>query len=375
MKDGIYFGLPEHEYHALERLSASGISKLAISPGAFWAASWMNPDKEADDPDKPDRVIGRAYHCAYFEPDLVNAKYVRRPDLPDRVLRTDADVKAYLKSIGATQTKGGESADERARRLQEIDPSAPPIASQLKAAFLAEAGDRTVIEPDTWDQIQHDYASAMAHPEIAPLLTGGFAEVSILWTCPDSGISMKARIDKLHADKFVDLKSFTNTRDRPVRQAVIAEVQYRGYYRQMRLYQTAIEAAKDPGMKVFSRAETPEQAAAERAFVAVLRAHVGRLPCWLVWQEKGPAREQMADELVLEMLPEGVREQSIGTSTEKFRSEPSLLGRLADVEIERGKLTFYQCREAFGENRWRTLAPVGQITDKDFSDYFLEGEI
>ena len=39
MKDGIYFNLPEAEYHALPRLSASEIKEILVSLATYWANS------------------------------------------------------------------------------------------------------------------------------------------------------------------------------------------------------------------------------------------------------------------------------------------------------------------------------------------------
>ena len=46
LEDGIYFDLDEDQYHAEERLSASGICNMLVSPPTFWANSWLNPDKD-----------------------------------------------------------------------------------------------------------------------------------------------------------------------------------------------------------------------------------------------------------------------------------------------------------------------------------------
>ena len=81
-EDGIYFNLPEAEYHALRRLSASGIKNILISLPTFWAKSWMNPEvADSDDKDTNAQILGRAYHAAIFEPETLADRYAGEPDL------------------------------------------------------------------------------------------------------------------------------------------------------------------------------------------------------------------------------------------------------------------------------------------------------
>ena len=81
LPDGIYFNLDERVYHALPRLSASGINNLLVSPATFWNESWLNPDKK--DEDTPARILGRAYHTARLEPHKFDTQFVCELDKED----------------------------------------------------------------------------------------------------------------------------------------------------------------------------------------------------------------------------------------------------------------------------------------------------
>src|SRR3546814_13994804 len=74
--DGIYFGLPADVYHAVERLSSSGIQKICVSPATFWRGSWFDPDRPEPDADETIwQILGRAYHTARLEPHLFESLY------------------------------------------------------------------------------------------------------------------------------------------------------------------------------------------------------------------------------------------------------------------------------------------------------------
>src|SRR5690606_73558 len=79
--DGIYFDLPADVYHAVPRLSSSGVQKLCVSPATFWRGSWLDPDRPDPDEDATKaQILGRAYHTARLEPHLFEQLYVRELD-------------------------------------------------------------------------------------------------------------------------------------------------------------------------------------------------------------------------------------------------------------------------------------------------------
>jgi hypothetical protein len=365
--DGIYFNLPEDQYHALERLSASGIKNILISIPTFWAKSWMNPEvADNDDDDTKAQILGRAYHVAIFEPETLAHRYAGEPDLAsfEGMVMTDTEVKAALKEYGASQSKAGELSVDRALRLEELGFS-KPIKSLVLADFQEALGDRQPIGSKYWTQIMRDLERIKANPEIHDLVTGGASEVTILWTCPDSGIPMKARIDKLKQDCFVDLKSFANSNGKQVNQAINDQVQFYKYYLSMRVYQIAIsmigkltlhDADEDQIklMQDLAKIKTPHQP-------------------WLFFQEKGGIPNLLARKLKLQRFPEGVDMQSTGAEDHTFSQSDGVLCRKADIEIQRAKQLFLQAMTIYGpDQEWYPMDMIGEIGDEDFRDWFLD---
>lgn len=387
LADGIYFNLPEPEYHALPRLSASGIKEILTSLPTYWARSSMNPDREQADNDSLARQLGRAYHTAIFEPDQLDARFVCEPDpedFPD-ALMTDTAVKQMLKEIGQTQTKTGELAADRAERLRASGYDGE-IWSVIKGRWEEKRGDRQAIASKYWRQIERDMQRIADNPEVAELVHGGFAEVSILWTCPDSGIPMKARLDKLKADYFLDLKSFANSNGKPVNQFIADQVRFNRYYIQARLYQRAVDMIRDLGLKVEGEAYTPEEHEAHKEIVRQIKSRAMPHKVWYFFQEKNGIPNLLVREIKLQRLPDGVEEQMIGsrqdaewngdTETARdldFKLADSILARKADMEIARAKQLYAQAMEIYGANQpWYPFDIIGTIEDGDFSDYWLD---
>lgn len=370
MKNGIYFNLTEDDYHALNRLSASGMKNMLISVPTFWAKSWMNKDKPEDDGDKEHLILGRAYHTAIFEPERMNARFAGEPNLDgiDGILTTDTMVKAELKALGEAQTKAGEVSVDRARRLRDLGFKGQ-IKSLIDAEFEAGLNGRQAIKSGHWAQILQDIDRIAENPEIQELVSRGSAEVTILWTCPETGIDMKARIDKLASDRFVDLKSFANANGKPVNQAIIDQVQYNRYYLSMRNYQHAIAAIGECDLQIMDDASETQIADIE-----TLRGQKNPLEAWLFFQEKSGIPNLLVRHLRLNVYPEGYDAQAIASKRNDFKVGPSVLARKADIEIQRAKVLFKQACEVYGTDGepWFPFDMLGQIGDDDFNPYFLD---
>lgn len=371
MPDGIYFDLEEGAYHALHRLSASGIKNMLVSVPTFWAKSWMNEERAQNDEDSTKaQILGRAYHVAIFEPETLGARYAGEPDLSaiDGILNTDTEVKAALKELGQPQSKAGENAYERAQRLVAMGYEGP-IKAIILGEFKDNLGGRQPIGSAFWAQIEKDIERIEANPEILELVTGGFSEVTILWTCPNSGIKMKSRIDKLKSDMFVDLKSFANANGKPVNLAIRDQVQYYKYYLSLRVYQQAVAMIGKLDLQI----KDEETSEARDSLIEALRARTQPLQPWLFFQEKGGVPNLLARKLKLQRYADGVDVQSIGAEDHDFKLADGLLALKADVEIDRAKKLFNDAIATYGtESEWYPFDMLGEIGEGDFSDWFLD---
>jgi len=181
VKEGIYFGLPEDEYHPDEALGSGDMRKLRTNPADWWWESPLNPHRPPDT-DTPAKLRGRAMHTLVLDGKrLFDRRYMRGPDHTEEM--TAAEKGALTKSFNAEAKKAG------------------------KRVLPSEAYDRIVI------------ASAMIakNPHLATAFSGGAPEVSVFWE--RDGDRRKARFDYLKPRGIGDLKSITNMLDLPFPQA------------------------------------------------------------------------------------------------------------------------------------------------------------
>lgn len=380
IEDGVYFDLPAEVYHAVPRLSASGLQKLCVSPATFWRGSWLDPDRpELDEDETKAQQLGKAYHCARLEPETFHERYVRaidKSELPQKgLLTSDAAIKAALKDLGEPQTQGNESIPDRARRLVDAGYQGTILALVVEE-WEEQRNGRIAIPGKFFDQIVADMEGIRETGDIAELLTGGFAEVSIFWT-DAHGLKMKARLDYLTLAFWSDLKTFDNTRGKETDEAVADFMRYNRVHVQAATYRDATEAVRTGGLDV--RGEATEE---QRKLVYDLRTKARPLLCWYVFQEKNGVPNLLAREfpfygvsatteaeiqaLVEAGDQEGVR-QALGSA--------SMLYNRALHDIDRAKRNFVLYSQVYEPGKpWRPIEPRRRFSDLDFNTYWLEGK-
>lgn len=238
MNEGIYFNLPEDEYHAAPGLSNSAMKDLYVSPLNFW-------DKHIN-PEPPEReetsaqTIGKALHCRLLEPVRFRAEYVRALDKGDYVdlLDTQDNLKTFCRSndLPVSGNKG-----ELINRIHAAGHN-PLIWEELKTQHEKQSEGKVVLKPADYDLIEEAAGKAMADPLILQLLKDGFPEVSIF--VEDEGVMLKCRIDYLRVGGSVDLKTFNNSRGKPAQKAIFESLYYEGYYIQAAVYHYIRELAR-----------------------------------------------------------------------------------------------------------------------------------
>lgn len=230
--DGIIFGLPDADYHAIPRLSTSGIKTICVSPLDFWFDSWLNPEREPDT-DTPAKKLGRAYHKLLLEGDAAfDAAYAVAPskeDHPDALDGAEA-LKAKCDELGLK--KSGRIAD-LCERIREASPDIE-LWLDIMSAFSAKASGRELLTKAQWLEIQRVRFVLNHMPNIKGAFTGGFPEVTLLWTDKQTGIPMKARLDYLKpragAAAILDVKSFGNVMGRPLDEIPETEIARNDYF-------------------------------------------------------------------------------------------------------------------------------------------------
>lgn len=240
---GIYFGMPEDEYHADRSLSASGIKDIHVTPLTFWMRSGFNLNR-ADDSSEP-KERGKAFHTRLLEgADAFAERYAIAPhiaDYPGAIDGGDA-LKEKCRGLGLKVT--GKIA-ELCERIREKEPAAvlwPDIVAEFE--HLAEMKGKTIIKRKLADEISRHVRIVEMHPGTEKALRGGYCEVSIFWTDGETGVPMKSRIDYLKARAAVEMKTFTNPFGKPIDAAIASSVANNKYFVDAIVRLEAIEQAK-----------------------------------------------------------------------------------------------------------------------------------
>jgi hypothetical protein len=375
--DGIYFGLPADVYHAVPRLSSSGIQKLCVSPATFWRGSWLDPERP--DPDEDETIwqlLGRAYHTARLEPHLFESTYCRecvKEDAPKGTLFTATDMGKKLEEFGL---KKSGSVLEQAERLADAGFPSSQLWPLIKAAWEEDRAGRVALPAKHYDQMIIDRDRITLNSQIAPLLTGGEAEVSVFWT-DQHGVQMKSRIDYLTRDHWADFKTFDNSRGKHLNQALADAVRYNRYYVQAAVYREAVEQIRVEGLQVVE-ADTDDQ----RSLIASLQLTSAELACWFIFQEKNGIPNLLAREFPFYSVPystilhdAGASEDQKAVAHEATRSRTDLF-RKGDGEALQAKKLFVLYSEVYKDGTpWFPIDAVGRFHDEDFHPYWLSGDI
>ena len=253
---GIYFGMPEEEYHSIHACSASGIKNLSVSSMDYWAQSLLNPEKEEDSGKDSGKLtpkqLGCAYHAFIVEGEAVfNERYAVALDKDEVRKRCDeagltfcvtiADIRAAIDAAGAKPK--GTSKDALADQLLDLDAAAIVWDKLLNEHAEANEG-KLMISPVMYRRIRIADAMITKDPQLKDAFSGGHAEVSIFWYDEKTGIPMKARLDYLKMNHLIDLKSFGNQQGKPVQRAIDMAISNNKYFIPVVIYLEAIEAAK-----------------------------------------------------------------------------------------------------------------------------------
>lgn len=354
-KPGIYFGLSDTEYHADPSLSTSGIKKLIQDPEEYWDQSFMNPNP-------PPREVkdclsrGTLWHCRILEPELFDDKYILAPyidkDFADgrRILRTVGDMKAWLDENQVAYKKSGDKADHEkavweAWKLGLGTPE-PYLFDRENASFADLHSDKTVIwSRDVYQDMLAAERVVKEHPYFSKVFQGGMSEVSIFWIDDESGIPMKARIDKLKPRVILDYKTLHVARGKSARKAALDAIKYENYDIQTAVYTIAVANA----VNMINAGTAEIWGDVPGAFIDEFRDAVEK-PFGFVFQK--------------EDRPYTVRGLKV------VRRGGDLFNVFGNglVLMQRGIQTYQRFRELYGEDRW--FDPEGMVEVADHEIFY-----
>lgn len=152
---GVFPDLDNDDYHSDFAIGASGLKRFLVSPLHYWS-DYLDPDRERRD--TLHFRVGRAWHCAVFEPQAFDARYAAMPEGLDRRSKEGKALWAEIDASGRDAL------------------SASTVAAVQKMASIARA---LPISRVVFDQLaQH-----------------GQAEVSLFTVDPATGLRLKIRPD------------------------------------------------------------------------------------------------------------------------------------------------------------------------------------
>ena len=146
MKPGVYYGMSNEDYHADEAIGSTTVKAISVSPANHFFKKFTG-SKSAH--------IGSAIHAALLEPDIFRYRYAKRGEITSRASK---EYKEVVKQFPADFILIGSEVDT-VQRMYE--------SSRLNDDFM-------------------DYMN-----------TNGCSEVSMFAECPETGLMLKCRFDRL----------------------------------------------------------------------------------------------------------------------------------------------------------------------------------
>jgi len=197
--------LPVEDYHESPAIGSSGLKRLAVSPLHYWA-DFRHPERVRKD--KKAWRIGRAWHCAVFEPDTFQARYAANHDahpatnkakLLQRVLAGEVAYQALAalpEGLGAT-TKEGKALVAEIHASERVAVPADEMA--FVDEWLPRLAGKDILSADNIAGVQRMAVVLRAHPISQVVFDRyrgfGQAEVSLFSPCPLTGVIRKIRPD------------------------------------------------------------------------------------------------------------------------------------------------------------------------------------
>ena len=180
---GIHPGIDFDTYLGWQAVDCSLLKAMAHTPSM---ARLRMTTPEAD---KPAYLLGRLFHMAATQPDLVEQEFAVRP---------------------ATYTHKKETGRAPNKIVVEEERKWNGNATECKRTYaLWKENGIEMVKPDDWDLAHGMAESVRKHPKLGRLIDGGEMEVSAVWIDPTHQIPMKARFDIRKNRLLCDLKSTT----------------------------------------------------------------------------------------------------------------------------------------------------------------------
>lgn len=217
MKNGVFSGITNDEYHDGPGISKSGLDLIHDQSALHYWSKYLDPSREPRK-ETPALKLGSALHTAILEPDEFDARYVVVPE--------DAPRRPSITQVNAKK------------------PSDDTLyAIGWWSDFDAAHEDATILSASENDMVCKVAANARSHPLAKNILSVGAAEQSVFWTDTETGVLCKCRPDWLIDPNpnyaILDLKSAADASPDGFMRAAFNY----GYHRAAAWYLDGVEAA------------------------------------------------------------------------------------------------------------------------------------
>jgi len=342
LPDGVFFGLDEAVYHAQERLSASGIKNMVVSPLNFWAESWLNPRRRLNE-EADWAIFGKAQHKRLCEGkeafQKAYAPEIHPQDFPDALVKHE-QLKAECLRVGAPVSGTKEVLADRLRQF-----GCQNIWEDIQRSYADTHKGKVLIPRDMVFDIEISAAIAEKDPVISKCFKGGEAEVSVFWTEEiekDDGsgeiisIRMKSRFDVLKPKAIVDVKTYGNTAGKSIKRAITYEIAARKYGIQTAVYYDAFDNCQRliRENKVYN---PPRESWLKQV------AETTDVQFVYVFMQKGPAP----------VITGWIMPRHLG------------LISVAKTDVRMAQQKFHDCLATFGADPWVISTPLEMLGDGD----------
>jgi hypothetical protein len=235
---GIYFGMPDTEYHEDWSIGSSDLIKLLQSPLEYYWNCRANIHRR---PEKvtPAMQYGKAIHKAVLEGhDAFHEIYgLKAPPPRAGALITVEDLKKRCSFLGLP-TSGNKP--DLIKRIRTIDVESIIHEEDLEAHKKTVEG-KVLLDEEDYAEILLSVQHIRANPSLKSAFVGGYPEVSIFWEV--GGVPFRARFDYWKPKAIVDLKSTRNAMSLPWPQAVTNFLARGNYYIQATHYMSGRQYA------------------------------------------------------------------------------------------------------------------------------------
>lgn len=244
--EGIYFDMPEEEYHQIPYFSRSVADEMIFDPSGeeHWHNSPMNPDYEPMQTTAA-MELGKAIHCLLLEPDRFDDLYVKKPTIDDfhgKIIFTTSDeIKHFLGEVGEKKT--GNKPELIQRALPYLDPHTHIIWENVLQAFNedVEANNKRVLSGDDIAILEGIRESLDRRPKMPELFTNTLSEITIIWKDKKTGIMCKCRLDGARPEAIAEVKSFAVKGGKTLAKTMYDAINYERYNFQYYVYWLALK--------------------------------------------------------------------------------------------------------------------------------------